>query len=94
VLRVFILHQALAIIDLIKIRGDPFFTELQQMIWLFTREEAIRAYVEGEGTAEPDQQQRVLEVIWTTLSDPMNVFALKEMVKLAKQTFRVAGLSP
>jgi hypothetical protein len=89
-----ILNQALAIIDLIKIRGDPFFTELQQMIWLFAREEAIRAYVEGKGPAEPDQQQRVLEVIWTTLSSSVNVFALKQMVTVAKQTFRVAGLSP
>ena len=93
-LRLSVLHQALAIIDLIKIRGDPFFTELQRMIWIFTREEAIRAYVKGEGTAESDQQQQVLEGIWTTLSDSMNVFALKEMVKLAKQTFQVAGLSP
>jgi hypothetical protein len=88
-----VLHQALAIIDLLKIRGDPFFTELQRMIWIFAREEAIRGYVKG-GTAEPDQQQQMLEVIWTTLSDSVNVFALKEMVKLAKQTFQVAGLSP
>jgi hypothetical protein len=28
------------------------------------------------------------------LSDSVNVFALKEMVKVAKQTFQVAGLSP
>ena len=92
-LRLSVLRQALAIIDLIKIRGDPFFTELQRMIWIFAREEAIQGYVEGR-TAEPDQQQRMLEVIWTTLSDSVNVFALKEMVKLAKQTFQVAGLSP
>jgi hypothetical protein len=64
------------------------------MMWLFTREDAIRAYVEGEDTAEPDQQQLVLEVIWTTLSDSVNVFALKEKVNIANQTFRVAGLLP
>ena len=64
------------------------------MILIFAGEEAIRGYVEGEGMAEPDQQQRVLEVIWTTLSDSVNVFALKEIVKMAKQTFQVAGLSP
>jgi hypothetical protein len=40
--------------------------------------------VKDEGTAEPDQQERVLEVIWTTLSDSVNIFALKGMVKVAK----------
>ena len=89
-LRSSIFNDALTIIGLIKIPDNPFYEELQRTaIELFTKEDIIRAYVQESG-----EERKVPQDIWTVLSNPDNVLALRAIMGQAKQTFRRAGLVP
>jgi len=85
-----ILNDTLTVISLVKILDNPFYEELRRTAAeLFTKEDIIRAYVQGSG-----EERQVPQDIWTTLSNPDNVLALRAIMGAAKQTFRRAGLVP
>lgn len=89
-LRSSIFNDALTVIGLVKIPNNPFYEELQRTAAeLFTKEDIIRAYVQESG-----EKRKVSQDIWTVLSNPDNVLALRAILGAAKQTFRRAGLVP
>jgi hypothetical protein len=80
----------LTIIGLVKIPDNPFYEELHRTaVEIFTKEDIIRAYVQESG-----EERKVPQDIWTVLSNPDNVLALRAIMGAAKQTFRRAGLVP
>jgi hypothetical protein len=86
-LRLSLLQEALSVIHLIKIPGDPFYASLQLTMWeILAKEEMIQAYL------QVDVDQQALEGIWGILSDVMNTVSLKGMKQSAEETFRRAAL--
>ncbi|KAM6499587.1 hypothetical protein JOM56_005095 [Amanita muscaria] len=87
-LQISILEDALFVITTVKIPKHPFYAVLQHsMPFYLAKEEAIRAALEGEVESSGD-----LEDIWNVLSDKMNVFALKGIVRSAELTYSRGGL--
>jgi hypothetical protein len=88
-LRLSLLQEALSVIHLIKIPGDPFYPSLRlTMSKMLTKEETIQACLQG------DVDRQALKGIWVVLSDVMNTASLKGMRQSAEETFRRAGLVP
>ncbi|KAF5371862.1 hypothetical protein D9615_009565 [Tricholomella constricta] len=88
-LRLSLLQEALSVIHLVKIPGDPFYASLQLTMWeILAEEETIQAYLQG------NVDHQALEGILRILTDAMNTASLKGMKKSAEETFRRAGLVP
>jgi hypothetical protein len=86
-LRLSLLPEALSVIHLIKIPGDPFQASLQLIMWeMLAKEEMIQAYLQG------NVDWQALKGIWGILSDVTNTVSLKGMKQSAEATFRHAGL--
>jgi hypothetical protein len=86
-LRLSLLQEALSVIHLIKIPGDPFYASLQLTMWeILAKEETIQACLHG------DVDRQALKGIWVVLSDVTNTVSLKGMKQSAEATFRRAGL--
>jgi len=87
-LRLSLLQEALSVIHLIKIPGDPFYASLQlTMSEILAKEDTIQACLH-----DGDVDRQALKGIWVVLSDVTNTASLKGMKQSAEETFRRAGL--
>lgn len=90
-LRLSLLPEALSVIHLVNISGDPFSLFLELTMWeMLSKEKTIQVYLKGDII---DRQALELEGIWRILSDITNTASVLGMRLSAKASLRRAGLA-
>ena len=81
-LRLSLLPEALSVIHLVNISGDPFSLSLELTMWeMLSKEKTIQVYLKGDII---DRQALELEGIWRILSDITNTASVLGMRLSAK----------